>query len=267
MSSDVFLNQKHLKRLDIQLQNLISTTGLDRKTLDEVFDTPTLLLLGKLISNKIIETVDFPISTGKEANIFRCVTPEKSFVALKIYRTSTSTFKHLAKYINGDPRFHCVNRSRRDLVYEWAKKEYKNLQRVQNVKIPAPKPMKQINNILVMEYLGDYNQSAPVLKDIVLQNPEEVFDVLIGYLQTLFQKARLIHADFSIYNILWFKKNHILLILDKQLFSNIPSPVSFLNEIYITLFILSKNMVSKQMKKKSLIRLQKNKTVNSYESC
>ena len=50
MSSDGFLNEKWLKKIDLQSQKLLDRTGLDRKTFEQVFDTSTLLDLGKLIS-------------------------------------------------------------------------------------------------------------------------------------------------------------------------------------------------------------------------
>jgi len=115
MSSDFFLDEKRIKKLDREMQKLIDREGTDRKTLDEIFDRSTLLTLGKLISDRLIDTLDFPISTGKEANIFRAITPENKFVALKIYRTSTSTFKHVSKYIVGDPRFKLSNKNRREI--------------------------------------------------------------------------------------------------------------------------------------------------------
>ena len=69
MSSEVFLEEKWLKKLDRKTEHLLDRTGLDRKTFEQVFNTQTLLDLAKLMSNKVIDIVDFPISTGKEANI------------------------------------------------------------------------------------------------------------------------------------------------------------------------------------------------------
>jgi len=66
MCSDRFLDKKVTKRLDREIQALIDRIGVDRKTLDEVFDKSTLLGLEKLISKRIIDALDFPISTGKE---------------------------------------------------------------------------------------------------------------------------------------------------------------------------------------------------------
>ena len=92
----------------------------DRKTYDEVFDRNTLLAIYKLITSKVIETLDYPISTGKEGNVF-CATGEDGVLyAVKIYRVSTSTYKNLTKYITGDPRFRNVPRDRRGIIYTWA---------------------------------------------------------------------------------------------------------------------------------------------------
>ena len=110
MSSETFLDDKRLKKLDRELQALISLTGSDRKTQDEVFDKTTLRTLEKFISDGVIDILDFPISTGKEGNVFRGVTPDKKYVAIKIYRTSTATFKHISQYIIGDPRFKSMHK-------------------------------------------------------------------------------------------------------------------------------------------------------------
>ncbi|UCF13126.1 MAG: serine protein kinase RIO [Thermoplasmatales archaeon] len=205
MSSEFFLDEKWIKKLDRQIRVISDRIGLDRKTMDEVFDKSTLLSLGKLISDKVIEYLDFPISTGKEANIFRGVTSDKKFVAIKIYRTSNLTFKHISKYIEGDPRFICANKSRRAIIYEWAKKEFKNLKRLKNAKVRVPAPIKKINNILIMEYIGDSEKSAPLLKDVELKDPKKLFDELLTFISRMYKRAEMVHADLSAYNILMFK--------------------------------------------------------------
>ena len=119
MSSNRFLDEKSLKKLDRELNIIIRRDGLDRKTLDEVFDKSSLHTLEKLISDEFIEVLDFPISTGKEGNVFRAITIDKKFVAVKIYRTSNATFKHISKYITGDPRFVSIHRNRRDIIFRY----------------------------------------------------------------------------------------------------------------------------------------------------
>ena len=55
-----------------------------------------------------------------------------------------------------------------NLIEEWAKKEFKNLDLLYELRYEFPAPLKQINNILVMEYIGDENKAAPMLKDVLL---------------------------------------------------------------------------------------------------
>lgn len=228
MSSEFFLNDKWMKKLDRQTKHLIDRIGFDRKTLDEVFDKPTLLNLGKLISDKVIEYLDFPISTGKEAIVFRGVTPDKKFVAIKIYRTSNTVFKHICKYIEGDPRFHYANRNRREIVYDWTKKEFKNLERLKKTKVRAPNPIKKIKNILVMDYIGNSKGSAPLLKDVNLKYPEKIFDELLNFISIMYLKAKIVHADLSPYNILMYRGKPFIIDIGQGVLLEHPSSLEFL---------------------------------------
>jgi len=203
MSSDELLDDKWLKKLDRQSQAILDRVVFNRKTFGEVFDRQTLLLLGKLISHGIIDQVDFPISTGKEANIFRGTNSNKEYVAIKIYRTATMTFKHIASYIEGDPRFAYGYKNRRDIIEEWAKKEYKNLELLRRAKVRAPAPIRCIQNILVMSYIGDMKKHAPLLKDVVLQNPQKIFNEIMVFIERMYRN-QLVHADLSAFNILLF---------------------------------------------------------------
>ena len=54
------------------------------KTEGEVFEKATLQSLWKLMSKGYISSFDFPISTGKEGNVFRAKKGNE-FVAVKIY--------------------------------------------------------------------------------------------------------------------------------------------------------------------------------------
>ena len=50
------------------------------KVESEVFDRSSLLVLAKLIKKGIIQSVVFPISTGKEANVFRGTTKNNTYI-------------------------------------------------------------------------------------------------------------------------------------------------------------------------------------------
>jgi len=227
-SEERFLNEKILRELDKQVEEISDRVGVDRKTLDEVFDKSTLHTLGKLISDRVIDIVDFPISTGKEGNVFRAVKPDKKLVAVKIYRVSTSTFKHVSKYIIGDPRFSSLRRTKRDIIYAWTKKEYKNLERLQNIGINAPKPVAYLNNVLVMQYIGYKNKPAPLLKDVSLDHPKEMFDTLLGFISKMYKEAELVHADFSVFNILLFRNKPYIIDLGQGVLLEHPLSDEFL---------------------------------------
>ena len=228
MSSDNFLDKKRLKKLDRELESLISRIGIDRKTQDEVFDKSTLHTFEKLISDRVIDILDFPISTGKEGNVFRGITPDKKFVAIKVYRVTTSTFKHISKYILGDPRFKSIHKTRRDIIHAWTKKEYKNLQRAYKADVNVPKPIVSINNILVMEYIGVSDMPAPLMKDAKLKNPKKIFNMLLDFIFKMYQKAEMVHGDFSAYNVLIHKNKPYLIDLGQGLLLEHPNALEFL---------------------------------------
>ncbi len=227
MSSDELLDDKWLKKLDRQSEQLAARIGLDRKTFGEVFDKKTLLLLGGLISNKILEQMDFPLATGKEANVFRATTPEHEFVVVKIFRTSTLTFRHISTYLEGDPRFKYGLKNRLEIIDEWAKKEYKNLERMRAAKVRVPKPLKRIHNILIMEYIGDANQAAPLLKDVELADPKNVYDEIMTFIKRMY-KDEMVHADLSPYNVLMYKEKPYIIDVGQAVLLEHPSALEFL---------------------------------------
>lgn len=222
-----FLDERWLKKLDRTAQELAQHIGWDRKTFGEVFDQKTLVRLSKLFSDGTLQQMDFPISTGKEANIFRATTPEGKLVAIKIYRTSNLTFKHISSYIQGDPRFKHNIKNRRDILDEWAKKEFKNLTRLSEITVRVPKPLHRLHNIVVMEYIGTKDRPAPMLKDVDLEDPEAVYDELLKFVTKMY-KDRLVHADLSPFNILYFRKKPYLIDVGQAVLLDHPQALEFL---------------------------------------
>ena len=228
MFSERFLDDKSLKKIDKKFQQIFNRTGIDRKTQDEVFDKYTLSTIEKLISDKIIDILDFPISTGKEGNVFRAITPKKKFVAVKIYRTSNLTFKHISEYIIGDPRFKSFHKSNKDIVHIWTKKEFKNLEKLKKIGVKAPKPIVFADNVLVMQYIGDSRHAAPMLKDVIVENPQEIFDAIINNISLMYKKGRLVHSDLSAFNILYYRKKPYIIDLGQGVLLEHPRSLEFL---------------------------------------
>ncbi|MCD6542134.1 MAG: serine protein kinase RIO [Thermoplasmata archaeon] len=222
------IDEDILREIEKEIQEIKSRIGVDRKTLNEVFDRPTLLAFGKLISDRLIDYVDFPISTGKEANVFRAVSPRGKIIAVKVYRVATSNFRRMIYYIEGDPRFSTIEKSKREIVHQWVRKEYKNLEILNNLKIPAPEPIRAWKNILVMSYIGDEISPAPLLKSVRLKNPKPVYDEIMGYIKKMYVEGDLIHSDLSEYNILYFEDTPYLIDLAQGVISEHPMAMEFL---------------------------------------
>jgi RIO kinase 1 len=183
----------------------------DRKTYDEVFNKENLMRIYKLFSDGVIDRFDFPISTGKEGNVFRASTENNKLFAVKIFRTSNASFKDMAKYIVGDPRFRGLTNNRRKLILAWAAKEFRNLQRLTDFGVRVPKPIAHNKNIIVMEYIGDETAPARELRNVQLENPEEVARKILDYTKISYQKAGLVHGDLSEFNVLMFKGEPVII--------------------------------------------------------
>jgi RIO kinase 1 len=122
---------------------------------------------------------------------------------VKIYRIATATFKNIARYIEGDPRFKRVKRATKPTIFAWAQKEYLNLARMQEAGVRVPSPQRVAGNVLVMEYIGDESQPAPVIRTVAIDDPAPVVDDITENLRRI-QHAKLVHADFSEYNLLFW---------------------------------------------------------------
>ena len=204
-----WMAEKKYKRMFTEIEEGLSGVlgdgpfeWVDRRVFDAVFDRLTLMSLYKLMKSGIIDTLDFPIARGKEAHVFHG-TGESGPVAVKIFHTSNAVFKNLVQYIEGDPRFGGLKRRHRDLVDIWVRKEFRNLSRLEKWGLAVPKPLGVHKNVLVMEYLGTSNAPSPRLRDVQVVDPAAVYEELLEFLAVTWQKANMVHGDFSPYNFMW----------------------------------------------------------------
>lgn len=106
-------------------------------------------------------------------------------------------------YIQGDPRFNIRTNNKRQLINAWTNKEFRNLTRAQEHNVKVPTPITSLNNVLIMEFIGDENGiPAPQLKQQPPQDPDEFLDKLLLNFKKFFIEAKLVHGDLSSYNIL-----------------------------------------------------------------
>lgn len=175
---------------------------MGRKTEAEVFDRPTMLTLYRLISHNVLQTLDYPVSTGKEAHVFHATDPRGRSLAAKIFRVHTARFDSYLTYIQGDPRFENLKGDRRSIIHAWVKKEYKNLLRLHDAGVRVPSPVAWAENVLVMEFIGQEGSPAPLMKDVELGDPRACYDELLEATARAWNRAGLVHSDLSEYNVM-----------------------------------------------------------------
>lgn len=209
------ISKKLESKINEKLISKSKRTSLDDgfkkgKVVNEVLDKPTTMTLYRMITDHVIAYVNGAVSAGKESLLFWAVNDKDSDIALKIYLVSTSNFKKREPYIMGDPRFSKLKKGTKNLVYLWAKKEFRNLSQCYDNGIAVPKPIFQKNNVLAMSFVGKGGKPARLL----LESEIDQNDYLqaISILKQLYRRARLIHGDFSEFNL--FKTQNGLVVFD-----------------------------------------------------
>jgi len=176
-----------------------------RKVFAGVLDEKTLFTLYKLSNKGYFEILHGFVKQGKESSILAAEQKNGKIVAVKVHAVTASNFKRIWPYLQGDPRFYRIKRTRHGIIYTWCKKEFKNLVTAYKANVLCPEPIAQMNNVIVMEFLGKDFTPAPRLCDVELENPEKIFEEVVENISRLY-RAQLVHGDLSFYNILLFRE-------------------------------------------------------------
>lgn len=203
--------------------------------------------LDNFLASRLITDVVRVVKSGKEATVFCCQahpSTEVELLAAKIYRrgqfhhvvtkkrdsfrevtffdhTRFSNFKNDAVYREGriiDKRLRRASQKRTRKAREvehvsWIEQEFETLSLLYNAGADVPRPFAQSETAILMEYIGDEQSPAPLLRDVILA-PEEVEPLF----ELLFENIRIwlacnrVHADLSPYNILYW--DGVLKIID-----------------------------------------------------
>lgn len=184
----------------------------DYQVIEEVFDKPTMMVIQKMVNHGTIKSLQSHFAAGKESKVFIAEGPDGSPpLAVKIYLTVSAEFKKRMQYIAGDPRFTEIKKDTRSFIAAWARKEFKNLKAAHEAGIRVPAPVAVEKNVLVMEFIGDdQGRLAEQLEN--LQVTADDYRETISQLTMLYQKANLVHADLSEYNVFKNPKGEIMLL-------------------------------------------------------
>ncbi len=181
-----------------------------RKLLDEFFDHSTLLSISRLVNRGLFDSIDYPISTGKEGGVFRA-TKGAGARAVKVYRISNAPFRNLPIYALEELRRESSVRNYGGLIFAWTRREHTILGRLKDAGVRAPIPYGHYRNVLVMEYIGSAEGAAPRLKDALIEDPKAVYEDLRTEVGRMVREAKLVHGDLSPYNTLLHEGRVVLI--------------------------------------------------------
>jgi RIO kinase 1 len=178
------------------------------KVYGNVFSEFSLQTLFKMSGQGYFDDLETPIAIGKEANVFTARTSEQKIIVAKIYRLENCNFNKMYSYISADLRYPNLKRAKREIVFAWTQREYRNLMKAREV-IRVPSPIAIKNNIILMEFIGKADP-APMLKSQLPKNSKKFFDKVILNMKKLYD-AGLIHGDLSEYNILNYEEEPVFI--------------------------------------------------------
>lgn len=182
----------------------------DFKVWGDVFDQFTQRTVYRLMTRGHFEGLESPISIGKESNVFSALRKDGTRVMVKIYRLETCDFNRMYDYIKDDKRFLRVKKGKRNIIFSWVQREYRNLLKARQANVSVPTPLTFSNHVLVLEFIGDDGIIAPKLKDLPPKNPRDFIGRIIANMKRL-HKAGLVHADLSAFNILNYNEKPVFI--------------------------------------------------------
>lgn len=178
------------------------------KTAKGVFDDFTDRNLFELQSREVFEELISPLKVGKESNVFIAKRGTEKII-VKIYRLQNCDFNRMYDYIRKDTRYEYLKKHKREIIFAWTQREYKNLLKADKAGVMVPKPLAWKFNILVEEMIGDEEPALP-LKDMHPENPKEFLELIIIEMKKMY-RVGLIHGDLSAFNILNYNEKPVLI--------------------------------------------------------
>ncbi len=173
--------------------------------------------LGSFIEDGLVAEVLYPIKSGKEATVYCCSAGPRvtaDFVAAKVYKPRAHrSFRDDSVYREGrvivnqrDKRAAAKKTDFGEKVQSalWQNHEWDVLKVLKAAGADVPKPLARSSGGMLLEFIGDADGAAPVLKEVRLgpEEAQEMFDRLLDNVQ-LWLAYNIVHSDLSAYNVLY----------------------------------------------------------------
>ncbi len=186
-----------------------------RKNVENVFNRETIEALFDLSEDGHFDVLHGIVKDGKESRL--CIAEkfnrgeQSNFIAAKIYAVEASNYQNMQQYLFGDPRFEGIKHNRRSIIFNWCRKEFKNLKKAESLGLNVPSPIAFEKNVLLMEFLGEDFRPAPRLNELELENPETALDYLVDAMDRLWNEEKLVHGDLSAFNtLIWQSQVYLI---------------------------------------------------------
>jgi RIO kinase 1 len=183
--------------------------------------------LGGFFEHQWFDDVLRLLKGGKEASVYQCTAKppvQGDYLAAKVYRprmfrgmrndhvyrAGRQNLDGEGRVITDDGMLHAIRKGTsygKELLHtSWIEHEFQAMQILHAAGADVPFPYACSNNAILMEYIGDEGEPAPVLSSIRLPK-EEARTVLERVLKNIeiLLSCGLVHADLSAYNILYWE--------------------------------------------------------------
>nr|CAD1834484.1 unnamed protein product [Ananas comosus var. bracteatus] len=153
------------------------------------------LAIKTLVNRGVFAAIGRQIGVGKESDIFEVATEDGTVLAMKLHRLGRVSFRAVKS-----KRDYLVHRSNYNWLYLSrlaALKEYAFMKALGEHGFPVPAAVDCNRHCVVMSLVKGY----PLVQIKQLQNPDEVFETIIGLVVRLAEHG-LMHCDFNEFNLM-----------------------------------------------------------------
>ena len=217
---------QRLEEIDPLEEKLRGATPKEEE--DRTVEEALLAHLDPLIEHRLIADVLRPIKTGKEAVVYCCqahASLDRELVAAKVFRPfETRSFKRDVVYQQGRERGSRPDarvlkalgkKTRRGRLHKfsaWIAHEEQTLRVLYNAGADVPEPIERVGPVVLMEYLGDRENPAPMMTNVGLEEGEarRIYGQVLGNVD-LFLKHHRVHADLSAFNLLYWDERAVII--------------------------------------------------------
>ncbi|UCC33677.1 MAG: serine/threonine protein kinase [Candidatus Bathyarchaeota archaeon] len=165
------------------------------------------LALKELVDKNIIEKFGKPLGVGKESDVYDALAPGGAQVAVKIHRLGRTSFREVRRK-RGYTAQHSDTPNWHKQSVVAARKEHIALKLLAPYGMVAPGPIARSRHILVMSMI----EGAELYRYPAISNLKVVMREILDNIRLAYQRAKIIHADLSPYNIILQPNQHILII-------------------------------------------------------